>query len=272
MKTFVPVCLLLALTSTTALAQQQASGEELVEKVVVRNRLYNVKGRFEVGANFGFSMLAKLVDHYNLNVSAGYNFMDALAAELRVGYAITQHTGLATDISEKFFAQSKTAVPNATDLTDLWEMNFNAIVGLRWQPVYGKLGLMAELPVHFQFYLWVGGGVAMLSRTSVVICNREGKNPETNKNACLQFLQGEDGTSPSRVGPLVSLAVGFRFFLTDNHVVRFEFRDWSWIDSYLENASRTGALQASNPTGNGTPVSSNITNLVQLDLGYTFIF
>ena len=262
-------CLMLALSAPVAWAQE-ASGEELVEKVVVRNRLFNVAGRFELGANFGFSMLSKLTDHYNLNISAGYNFMDALALELRVGYAISSHTGLADDISEKFFAQSMSAIPNADDLSDLWEMKFNAMVGLRWQPIYGKLGLMAELPVHFQFYVWLGGGVAMLERTSVVICNQTGmvQDPNTGKNrpGCVNYLRD------SKVGPLLSVAAGFRFFVTDNHVVRFEIRDYSWVDSYLTGANRAAALNPNNPTGNGTPLTPGLTNLVQFDLGYTFIF
>ncbi|MBS1152070.1 MAG: hypothetical protein H6Q89_3768 [Myxococcaceae bacterium] len=266
-------CLLLALSASAAWAQE-AGGEELVEKVVVRNRLFNVEGRFEIGANVGLSMLSRLVDHYNFNVSAGYNFLDSLALELRVGYAYSSHTGLATDIADKFFRLTKTSVPTATDLSDLWEMKFNAVVGLRWQPIYGKLGLMAELPVHFQFYLWVGGGVAMLDRQSVVVCNREGPvvNESTGRTEtkCLDYLKD------SKVGPLVSLALGFRFFITNNHVIRLEIRDWSWLDTYLEGADRVNALTGSFSPGDGNlggrQVSPGITNLVQFDLGYTFIF
>jgi outer membrane beta-barrel protein len=253
-------CLLLALCASTVWAEE-TSGEELVEKVVVRNRLFNVEGRFELGLNVGFSMLSRLTEHYNLNVSAGYNFMDSLALELRVGYALSSHTGLALDIAEKFQAQPRTSIATANDLQDLWEMKFNSVLGLRWQPIYGKLGLMAEVPVHFQFYLWVGGGVAMLDRESVVICNRE-----TSDKKCAEYLKD------SKVGPLVSLALGFRFFLSDHIIVRFEIRDWSWIDSYLTGVNRTAALNPSNPTGNGTPVSPGITNLVQFDLGATFMF
>ena len=260
--------LLLAVTASASWAQQ-ASGEELVEKVVVRNRLFNVQGRFELGANLGFSMLSRLTDHTNLNLSGGYNFLDSLAVELRVGYAISGHTSLANDVGKKFFVQSKTAIANGTDLTDMWEMKFNAIVGLRWQPIYGKLGLLAELPVHFQFYLWAGGGVAMMDRHSVMLCNKEGTvtDPDTGKTSpgCTDYY-GE-----SKVSPLVSLAAGFRFFVTNNHAVRLEFRDWSWIDSYLENFNRAAALNQANPTGNGTE-RSGITNLVQIDIGYTFIF
>lgn len=275
-------CLLLALCASAASAQQkEGGGEELVEKVVVRNRLYNVEGRFEAGVNVGFSMLSRLTEHYNFNASGAYNFMESLALELRVGYALSNHTSLADGIAITFFDRSKEQVKEATDLSDLWEMKFNAIVGLRWQPIYGKLGLMAELPVHFQFYLWLGGGVGMLDRTSVMICNEEvpvlddNGNP-TSKSQCGNYLKD------SKVSPLVSLAIGFRFFLTENHVVRFEIRDWSWIDNYLACANRKAALNPATPTGeggerttacpNGPQPRSGLTNLVQIDLGYTYIF
>ncbi len=37
-------------------------------------------------------------------------------------------------------------------------MGVNGSIGARWQPIYGKINLIAELPVHFQLYLWAGGG------------------------------------------------------------------------------------------------------------------
>lgn len=265
---------LLALSATPALAQE-AGGEELVEKVVVRNRLFNVKGRFEVGLNAGFSMISRLTDTYNFTISPAYNFLDSLALELRVGYAYSAHSGLADDLAIKFFrvagpAATSTAVPIADDLQDMWELKFNAMVGLRWQPIYGKLGLMAEVPVHFQFYLWIGGGVAMLDRTSVVICNQEGMvtDPATGRPipGCTRFL------SKSKVGPLLSAAGGFRFFLTDRVIVRFEVRDLSWFDSYVTGARRTLALSANTPEGGGTEITPGLTNVVQFDLGAAFIF
>lgn len=262
-------CVLLALSSVPAWAQE-AGGEELVEKVVVRNRLFNVKGRFELGLNAGFSMLSRLTEHYNFTLTPAFNFLDSLAVELRVGYAYSAHTGLADDVAKKFFVQSTTAIPEANDMQDLWELKFNAIVGLRWQPIYGKLGLMAEVPVHFQFYLWVGGGVAMLDRTSVLICNRSGQvvDPATGKSAlgCTQFL------TKSKVGPLLSVAGGFRFFLTDRVIIRLEVRDLSWFDSYVIGAKRVEAMKNGTPEGGGTEINPGLTNLVQLDLGAAFIF
>ncbi len=46
-------------------------------------------------------------------------------------------------------------------------------------------------------------------------------------------------TSPrQKFSPLVSLALGFRFFINEHHVVRLEVRDWSYLDSYYVNVDR----------------------------------
>jgi len=88
-------CLVL-LTAGAAFAEDET--DQLVEKVAVRNRLFSVEGRWEVGANAGFSILSRLTDHYNLNASVAYNPKDWFGLELRVGYAISRHTSLADQI------------------------------------------------------------------------------------------------------------------------------------------------------------------------------
>lgn len=292
-------CLLIALSASAAWAAE----DELVEKVVVRNRLFNVAGHFEAGVDFGFSMLSRLTDHYNLSASGSYNFVDTLAVEVRVAYAISRHTGLADKMALDFAStpglknSCNPAIPKSCvdDLSDLWQMGFNAIAGIRWQPVYGKISLMAELPVHFQAYLWAGGGVALLHRESLLICKDRLKNCADYSNATLPDGSNNPAfkAAPSpffeedKVGPLVSLALGFRFFVTNRHAVKLEFRDYSWLESRYENVNRTEAqgpptsecplgraVAVSTPTGcNGNLVASpGITNLVQIDLGYTFIF
>jgi outer membrane beta-barrel protein len=262
-------CLFLALCASAAFA----ADEELVEKAVVRNRLFNVDGHFELGFNVGLSMLSRLTDHYNLNASVAYNLADSLALELRVGYAFSRHTGLANQIAYDFSKNG--SITEIKDLSDLWEMNANGVLGLRWQPIYGKISLMAELPVHYQAYLWLGGGAAMLHRESLTICN-------TSLAKCTEFSDSSGdnfraGATPfltnDKIGPVVSVALGWRFFLNQKHAVKFEIRDYSYLDSYLEGVNRAAALSASNPTGNGVDSKNpGITNLVQFDFGYAFIF
>ena len=45
--------------------------------------------------------------------------------------------------------------------------------------------------------------------------------------------------------------------------MKFEFRDWSYLDSYKVNMDRLGQ---------GGEERTGITNLVQADIGYSFIF
>lgn len=243
-------CLVL-LTAGAAFAEDET--DQLVEKVAVRNRLFSVEGRWEVGANAGFSILSRLTDHYNLNASVAYNPKDWFGLELRVGYAISRHTSLADQIQTDFFANN--TISKANDAADLWEMTANGVVGARFQPIYGKINLMSELPVHFQFYLWAGGGVGYLKRESMVLCAQK-----VSARECGAFL------TENKVSPLVSLALGFRFFIAQQHSVKFEVRDWSYLDSYQVNVDRATG------TGGMNSPNAGITNLVQFDVGYAFIF
>ena len=258
------VPLLLALL--TALVAQAAFGQELIEKVVVRNRLYSMKGKFEVGLNGGFTLLSRLTDNINVNASAAYNIEDTLGFELRAGYGISRHTSLANQIADDFAANP--SIKTADDLSELWEMTANGAIGIRWAPIYGKISLMAELPVHFQFYVWVGGGGALLKRESIVYCQEEGRD-DTGAKVCAAFL------TESKFSPVVSAALGARFFVTPKHTVRLEVRDWSYPDSYLLGINRAAAMASGAGSGvvTGEPAKNpGIINLVQIDVGYSYVF
>ncbi len=243
-------CLVL-MTAQAAFAEDET--QELVEKVAVRNRLFSVQGKWELGGNVGFSLLSRLTDHYNFNVSVAYNPKDWLGLEVRGGYALSRHTSLADQIQTDFFANNTST--KAADAADLWQLTAHGVFGIRFQPIYGKINLMSELPIHFQFYVWAGGGVAALKRQSMVLCATR-----VSARECGEFL------TENKVSPLVSIALGFRFFVIQGHSVKVEVRDWSYLDSFLVNIDKA--------TGQGGTPSPNagITNLVQFDLGYAFIF
>lgn len=262
------VSLLLVLTA--ALASQAAFGQELIEKVVVRNRLYSMSGKFEAGLNVGLTLMSRLTDNINLNASAAYNLDDTLGFELRAGYGISRHTGLANQIADDFAAN--TSIKKAFDLSELWEMTANGALGVRWAPIYGKISLMAELPVHFQAYLWLGAGGAMLKRESIVYC------VSGSGSTCNQYLQEE------KISPVATAAIGARFFGSGNHSVKLEVRDWSYPDAYLNNIDRAQAQAGAEPPPSSvvctdTPnegvcwgKAQGFINLVQVDVGYSYVF
>ncbi|MDP2271493.1 MAG: outer membrane beta-barrel domain-containing protein [Archangium sp.] len=259
-------CLVL-MTAQAAFAEDET--EELVEKVAVRNRLFSVAGRWELGGNVGFSLLTRLTDHYNFNVSVAFNPKDWLGLEVRGGYALSRHTSLAEQIQTDFFTNNTTS--KASDAADLWRMSWHAVAGIRLQPVYGKINLMSELPIHFQFYVWLGGGVTGLDRESLVLC--------PDRAACTSYLadrnQATAFTTETKVSPLVSVALGFRFFVMQQHSVKIEVRDWSYLDSYKVDVTRAcqmGVRGCATAADGSLSPNAGITNLVQFDLGYAFIF
>ena len=249
-------CLAVAAVSTQALADEG----DLVEKTAVRNRLFNVSGRWEIGGSVGLQLITRLTENYNLNVLAAYNLNDWFALEARVGYGLSRHTSLANQIQSEFY--TNTSVTTANDLSDLWEMTFNGMVGARFQPIYGKINLMAELPVHFQLYVWVGGGFGLFHRESLVLCTSK-----TNSKECGQYY------TQNTPGPLFGAAIGMRFWIiNEHHVVKAEVRDSSYLDSYFLGVKRADVTPNS-PTGAvSTPTNAGISNLVQLDVGYSYIF
>lgn len=266
---------LAAVSATNAFAQatQEAPAEDVVEKVSVRNRLYNLGGRLEVSAHVSFMILNQLTDHINLNAGVGYNIADTLALELRGGYAISRHTGLARQVSEQLLQRNpQNEVRVTDDLANLWEMNANGILGVRWQPIYGKLSLLAELPVHFQWYLWAGGGGGTFKRESVVYCTG-GANRGTGE--C-----GNGFLRETKAGPIGSAAMGLRFFAYEKGGITLEVRNYLYPDSFRVQIDRVVAERQGNPNISkpeealtGTPAPSpGMTALWMFDLGYTFIF
>ena len=265
------------LVSLVALAAFPAAADEasdLVEQDAVRNRLFHVDGRWEVGADVGLTLVSRLTEHYNFTASVAYNLMESFAVELRGGYALSRHTGLAQRIADQFYKEQnaggmgpKNTVFN--DLSDSFEIKANFLLGARWQPIYGKVSLLAELPVHFQLYLWAGVGGALLSKESILVCNGAGTKVDPATGATVAACATP--YTENKFGPLASVAIGFRFFVTERNSFKIELRDYAFFDSYLTDVKYAQAFTS--PTGGGTPATvAGVTNLIMFDLGYAFVF
>jgi outer membrane beta-barrel protein len=252
------LALLLLVWSVAGAARAE---DEVIERVVVRNRLFDVGGRLELSPSVGVMLLTRLTDHYTLSADAAFNVHNTLALQARASVAYTRQTGLARRIAQQFLERDPAlGIERADDLSDAWEMRGNLVGGLRWAPIYGKISLLAELPVHFQAYLSAGGGVGSFHRQSLVYCR--------------SLLSRDDGTcsewmTEDRLAPVVSGALGIRFFSTQQGSLRFEVRDYAFQDSYLVNIDRTVA-EAGGDTGE--PARAGFTHLVLFDIGYAFIF
>lgn len=240
-----------------------ASAQSVVENVAVRNRLYRMANKFEMSAAVGFGLARELTEQVNFSLGAAYNLTDAFAFEIRAGYALSRHTNIARQLARNFL-QVDPSQPErriTDDLSKLWEMKANGLIGLRWTPVYGKISLLAELPVHFQVQFWAGGGVGQFHRESIVYCRQLVSRVD---GTCADWLR-EDA-----VRPIGSLAAALRFFTHRSGSLQLELRDYLFRDSYLTSIDRVVAER-----GQSTGVSSSSPGIIQLftlELGYAVFF
>jgi outer membrane beta-barrel protein len=239
-----------------------AQAQPVLEGAPVRNRLYRTQGKFELSPSLGFAVASQLVNQINLGLGAAYNFSDSWAAEFRTGFAFSGHTGTADQIAQSFLQLDPARRMRLTDdLRGLWELKANALLGIRWSPIYGKLSLFSELPLHFQGYLWLGGGAGRLHRQSIVYCRQLSSR---DAGTCGEWLT-DDATKP-----VASAAVGFRFFTSRSGSINLEVRDYLFRDSYLTSIDRVLA-ERGEPTG--APAGSpGAVNLFAFQLGYAFLF
>jgi outer membrane beta-barrel protein len=260
--------LVLLLTAMSAPAQEQ-----VLDPAAVRHRLFSPGEKLEASLTVGMPVRDYLTAHYNLNVGVAFNLFDTLGVEARAGYALSRQTGLARSISESFLNREDKKITD--ELEDMWEMNLHGVMGARWAPIYGKLSLLADETAHFQAYLWGGGGLASLRRQSVIQCTRV---VDRQQGVCDNRAEPGDSTTATesywrtetRMAPVVSGAVGFRFFLGSGHAIRFELRDWVFADQYRVNVQRED-WEAGRESGEPAP-NPGLTHLVQFDFGYTFLF
>ena len=266
---FHTVALAVTLTAVSAAGQEQ-----VLDPAAVRHRLFSPGERLEASVAVGLPLREYLTAHYTLNVGVAYNLFNTLGVEARAGYALSRQTGLARSISESFLNREDKKITD--ELEDMWQMNLHGVLGARWAPIYGKLSLLADETVHFQAYLWGGGGFASLRRQSVIQCTQV---MNRDLGVCDNRTDPLDATTATqnywrtetRMAPVASGAVGFRFFLGGGqHALRVELRDWVFMDQYRTNVLRED-WEAGRESGELVK-NPGLTHLVQFDIGYSFLF
>jgi outer membrane beta-barrel protein len=224
---------------------------------VVQGKLYQVSRRWELGVTFGTALNTSLVDQYGGLLSISYHPNEWVDVGVDVLGNRTSFSGLSGQIRDKLPPRTNpgTGRPNTGDeIEGADQMRGGALVMARIAPIYGKLNLAAELPVHLQAFLLAGAGAAVFKHESVNLCASPGDA------AC---ASGDYQTSRS-LKPVGEVGGGLRFYLGQRWSVRTEVR------AFLYPAS---VLRGANLTQPGTGTSARYLGLVTtLGLGASALF
>jgi outer membrane beta-barrel protein len=278
------VVLGLVLPDRTALAAEP-------EQAAVRNRYYKDDGRFEVMFMTGISLANTLTSMYTPAFNVAYHFDEVWAIEAIIGYAVGGVTSLQSGAQNPVSAaaggkptsvfQGAFSTPkNYNDVANLWTMNgFNAQLGARWEPVYGKLSLLTTVPIHFKWYLDADVGISQFTRNSLYFCqdydlaadNCISNNPSDPGSSTYKTVQG------SRWSWVASIGSGMRFIFLQKASLLLGLREYLWYDTYLTGFT---GKQFVPPNNNGTCPSDlpscktqhGITPTLFFDLGLSWTF
>jgi outer membrane beta-barrel protein len=279
--TSISAVLLAAVVLPEVAHAQEASQDGVVENVVVRNRRYSAQGTVEVSPSVGFTLANRFTSHTNLQLGIAYNAWETFGFELRGGYAINGLSSVATQVQDRLYELDPLNPDNVgaqtkDDFEDLWRLQWSAFLLPRWMPIYGKLNLATELPIHFQAYLTAGPGYGGFKRESLVYCqngvNSDAARPAPKSSGgtgCRQYL------TENQTGPAIAAGGGMRFFFNNWAQLKLEVMDISYPDQYRENISRVSGeaeQPGSAPTNAAKNTGHGLTNLLFLNVGTTFSF
>jgi outer membrane beta-barrel protein len=241
------------------------------EAVVVRNRLYTASNRFELQLNYSFGIANTLTATGGPVLDLAYHFHEAWAIDLMAGYMFggatdllgqAQCPGGGASCTSSVFRQT---LKPLNDFPDLWTLNgLDVQIGVRWEPIYGKLSLFTAVPVHFKWYIGVDGGAAQFSRDSFDFCatqlNSGGDCPKDSSGNYATLQE----TRWSWVG---SAATGLRFIFAHQASLNLGLREYLWGDTYRVNFTQS---QFGSP--NGITTKSGFTPSLFADLGLSWTF
>ena len=234
---------LLALgVSATADAKPQGPGQEAIEQhrkgtpslPTIQNRFFVKKGRIEIAPLFGYVPNNPFAKRFVGAIGVSYFFNEQIAVQAFVSYSPdlgeSDLKGLTITLVEISHEGSGTEGDFQQPL-DKVTLHFSAVAA--WTPFYGKINLIGETVVNFDWYLI--GGVGMNAKTDY-FAKYDTEATDEDKNAVML----EKRQNSVVVGPV--LGTGFNFYVSQTVCIKLDARFNLYIDDkpqYDENVDVT---------------------------------
>ena len=216
----------LALATTASPAQAGTSeGRQALKEAkegrkpynVVQNRFFLKTDRFELAPVIGVVPNNPFVSRYTGGVFMAYHFSETLAAEGAFLYAPDLGQNDLKDLTHTLVAIAHEGSGQVDFQQPLEKMILGATFAARWAPVYGKINLLGESVVNFDFYGTAGLG--MLSINEYYARYNGDFEPPT-----------ETVLSVKKVKVPLNVGVGFDFFINSSMALKIDARSYLYGD------------------------------------------
>lgn len=198
---------------------------------VIQNKFFLKQNRFEIAPALGYVPNNDLVSVPVGGIFLAYHFSETFAAEGSLLYGVdTQIAGMK--------GLAKTLLQIGVDAEGFQQPidrpQLGAVFDARFAPVYGKINLLGEGVINFDFYGTVGLGLLVVHH-------------ELAKNGPDGSITLNDYSTPFTPAPAVNLGVGFDFFLTQSLALKLDARTLVYVGSKPDYGGTDASGAATDP-------------------------
>ena len=209
--------------SAPALAADESPGLEAIEQFregkgvrpAVANRFFLKQSRFEIAPYFGYVPNNPFARRVVGGANLGYHFTETLSAQANVGFSPDAGEGDLKQLTAVLLDRAFDAnASNAESFQQpLDKVQLQASFGVAWAPIYGKINLVGETVLNFDFYGTLGLG--MVSKQNYV--------------ATYDLVALNPDLAEVKIGP--SVGVGANFFLNQFMAFKIDARSAFYVDN-----------------------------------------
>ncbi len=229
-----PAFLALALTATAspvAQAGTKPARQALRDKTegkktpnVVQNRFFTKAKRFELSPLGGYVPNNPFAKRYIGGILAAYHLSETFAVEGAFLYSpdlgaadLKGLTHTLVDIAhEGGSGEESVAFQQPID-----KMTLGATFAARWAPVYGKINLIGERVLNFDWYLALGAGMLSIQKYYAVYS----ETPTADGSTTALTDLGKGGKFAGNVG------MGMDFYLSGSVALKLDARSYLYVDT-----------------------------------------
>lgn len=195
------------------------------EPKAIENRFFLKKSRFEIAARLGYVPNNSFAQRYVGGLILNYHVSETLA----VGADVTYSPDLGKTDLKQLVGVLLDRANNGANVQDefsqpLDKVTLAASFGVTWAPLYGKINLIGETVLNFDFYGTLGVGIVSIKNYRGTYDNTLGPGFPTNDYVILT-------PGPNEVRPAVTLGVGQNYFLTQGLALKIDVRGAFYLDN-----------------------------------------
>ena len=189
----------------------------------IQNRFFLKQNRFEITPFFGYVPNNPFVVRYNGGVSVAYHFNEQFAAEGTISYSPDLGVRDVKGLTSTLVQIAQTGTGSGADFQQpLDKVTLGASFAARWAPLYGKINLIGESVLNFDFYGTAGLGIASKINYYAVA------NPDFGRVDGAHPTMLEPQGQEVKLTPIIG--AGTNLFLTQSVAIKLDARSELYID------------------------------------------